>query len=67
MVAIASIRTHYLEQAHSSTHLFPLAEFSANVEMTDPNVNKLVLMYLPSRVRSLSDVAFSDPARSIKL
>lgn len=27
----------------------------------------LVLIYLPSLVRSLSDVAFSEPARSIKL
>lgn len=27
----------------------------------------LVLMYLPSLVRSLSEVAFSEPARSIKL
>jgi hypothetical protein len=26
-----------------------------------------VLIYLPSRVLSLSEVAFSDPARSIKL
>lgn len=35
--------------------------------MTDPKVSKLVLMYLPSLVLSLSDVAFSEPARSIKL
>jgi len=27
----------------------------------------LVFMYLPSLVRSLSEVAFSEPARSIKL
>lgn len=27
----------------------------------------LVFMYLPSLVRSLSDVAFSDPAKSIRL
>jgi len=28
---------------------------------------RLVLMYFPSLVRSLSEVAFSEPARSIKL
>ena len=54
-------------QRTGQTNLFPFAEFSANVEMTEPRVNKLVLMYFPSRVLSLSDVAFSEPARSIKL
>lgn len=58
------------------------AAFSASVPMTDPSVSRLcgvscqggggdgathlVLMNLPSRVRSLSEVAFSDPARSMR-
>ena len=50
-----------------STYCLPLAAFSASVPMTLPKVSRLVLMYFPSRVRSLSEVAFSDPAKSIKL
>ena len=37
------------------------------LRMSSRGETHLVLMYLPSRVRSLSEVAFSEPARSIKL
>ncbi len=63
-------------------YLFPLEALSASVAITVPRVNKLesssegvrckmgrgylVLMYFPSFVRSLSEVALSEPAKSIK-
>lgn len=44
-----------------------LSSFFAIVDTTVFNAKREVLMYFPSADRSLSDVAFSDPAKSIKL
>lgn len=50
-----------------STHCLFFPALSASVPITVPSVRRDVLIYLPSVVRSLSDVARSEPARSIRL
>lgn len=50
-----------------SAHFSPFVSFLAMVAMTCLRARRDVLMYLPSAERSLSDVAFSEPARSMRL
>lgn len=59
------ISSYSVVQIKARTH--GLRDGSDSASMTVPKAKRLRLMYFPSAIRSISDTAFSLPARSIKV